>query len=277
LLGGHGSGDLERHFVRVNIMIRTIKDGCLEAEQRVTGENTVLHLLINALLHRRNVFLGYGTAHHFTGEDQTFGDLISRLEANPVVTELAATTGLTDKLAFDLAGIANRFTVGHLRLTDIGFNVEFTLHAVKDDVQVQLAHTTNDGLAGLFISTHAEGRIFLGQFTQCNTHLFLVSLGFRLNSNVDYRLRELHALQNDLLFQVAQGVTGGHILHTDQSGDIASAHFLDLFTVVGLHLNHPAHTLFLAFNRVDHRVARRQHARVHANECQSTNEGVGSD
>src|SRR5690606_2954826 len=277
LLGGHGSGDLERHFVRVDIMIRTIKDGCLEAEQRVTGENTVLHLLINALLYRRNVFLGYHTTNHFAGEHQAFDAFFGRLEADPDMTELTATTRLTNELAFDLAGVADSFTVSHLGLADVGLDVELTLHTINDDVQVQLTHTTDDGLTGLFVGAHAERGVFLSQLAQSDTHLLLVSLGFRLDRYVDNRLGEIHARQNDGLLDGTQGVTGGHILHADQRSDVTGAQLLELFTAVSLHLNHTADALFLALDRVEHRVTGAQHTGVHAYEGQGTDEGVGGN
>ncbi|MCY1183760.1 hypothetical protein D9M73_244050 [compost metagenome] len=69
---------------------------------------------------------------------------------------LATATGLADKLAFDLAGVADFLAIGHLRLADIGLDPEFALHAVDDDVQVQLAHAGDDGLCGFFIGTHTE-------------------------------------------------------------------------------------------------------------------------
>src|SRR5690606_27548818 len=52
---------------------------------------------------------------------------------------------------------------------------------------------------------------------------------------------------------------------------------LDLFTAVSLHLNHTADALFLALDRVEHRVTGAQHTGVHADEGQGTDEGVGSD
>src|SRR5690606_39652148 len=49
LLGRHGSGDFERHFVGVNVMVRTVEHGSLQAKERITGENTVLHLLFHKI------------------------------------------------------------------------------------------------------------------------------------------------------------------------------------------------------------------------------------
>lgn len=106
---------------------------------------------------------------------------------------------------------------------------------------------------------------------------FLVILGLRLYGNRDNRLREVHANQDDWLGSVAQSLTSGDVLHADQGRDVTSAYFLDLFASVCVHLHHTTHALFLAFNRVDHAVAGGQHARVNANEGQSTHEWVCSD
>ena len=57
----------------------------------------------------------------------------------------------------------DRLFVGHLGLTDVGFDLEFAAHAVHQDVQVKLAHTADDGLAGLMVLADLERRIFLGQ------------------------------------------------------------------------------------------------------------------
>src|SRR3989338_2307880 len=277
LLGCHGSSHLKRHLVRVDVVVRTIKHGSLQADQRIAGNNTVLHLLFDTLLDSRDVFLRNHTTHYFVHELQTFLTFVSRCKANPAVTELTTTTGLTHKLAFDFTALRDALTIGNLRLTDVGFNVELAAHAVDQDVQVQLAHTGDDRLTSLFISFDAERWIFLSKFAQSDTHFFLVVLGLRLYGNRNNRLREVHANQDDWLVSVAQSLTSGDVLHADQGRDVTSAHFLDLFAGVCVHLHHTTHALFLTFNRVDHAVAGCQHARVNADEGQGTHEWVGSD
>src|SRR5690606_27731564 len=160
---------------------------------------------------------------------------------------------------------------------DVGLDVELTFHAINDHVQVQLTHTTDDGLTGLFVGAHAERGVFLSQLAQSDTHLLLVGLGFRLDRTVDARLGEVHALPHEGQPDVPQSVTGSHVLHADQGGDVTRAQLLDLFAAVGLHLNHTTNALFLALDRVHHRVAGAQHTGVHADEGQGTDEGVGSD
>ena len=121
----------------------------------------------------------------------------------------------------------------------------------------------------LLVGTHAERRIFLRQAAERDAHLFLVGLGLRLDRHRDHRLREVHALQHDRCLSCdAQRVAGGDVLQADRGGDVAGADFLDLFALVGVHLQHAADALLLALDRVVHGVAGVQHARVDAEERQ---------
>ena len=56
----------------------------------------------------------------------------------------------------------------------------------------QLAHAGDDGLAGLVVGGHAEGRVLLGELLQREAHLVLLGLGLRLDGDVDNGLGELH-------------------------------------------------------------------------------------
>jgi hypothetical protein len=78
--------------------------------------------------------------------------VVQRLEVHQDLCELAGTTGLLlvgVVLIHD--GLADRLAVGHLRLADVALDVELATHAVDEDVEVQLAHAGDEGLAGLFV------------------------------------------------------------------------------------------------------------------------------
>ena len=137
-------------------MVRAVIHRCLQVDQRVAGQHAVLHLFFDTLLDRRDVFAGHHAADDLVDELQAFLAFVTGGEADPAMTVLAAAAGLADEAALDLAGVADFLAVGHLRLADIGLDVEFTAHAVDDDVQVQLAHAGDDGLAGFFVGAHAE-------------------------------------------------------------------------------------------------------------------------
>ena len=122
---------------------------------------------------------------------------------------------------------------------------------------------------------HAERRVFLGQAAQRDAHLFLVGLGLGLDGLRDHRLGEHHPLERDDRIRIAQRLAGGHFLQAHAGGDVAGEDFLDLFALVGVHLQDPADALLLAADRVVDRVARLQHARVDAHEGQLADERVG--
>ena len=168
---------------------------------------------------------------------------------------LAFTARLAHKLAFGIFDrLADGFAVSHLRLADVGLDTELALHAVNDDLQVQLAHTGNDGLAGLFVGLDAERRIFLSQALQRDTHFFLVNLGLGFHGLRNHGLREHHALQHDDGIRITQGLTRGHVLQANAGGDVAGANFADLFAVVGVHLHDTADTLSARILTIEHRM-----------------------
>ncbi len=255
-----------------------------EASQRAAGDG-----FAQALFNRRNEFLRDHAAGDVVDEQEIVLDHRSDLRIGTIfsgdrrqldhdVTVLTLTTGLLGVLVVRLdVSQGDGFAVGHLRRADVGFNVELALQAVDDDVQVQLAHARDDGLAGFFVGLDAERRIFLRQATQRQTHLFLVRLGLRLDGHRDHRLRERHALQDDRRIHGAQGVTGGGVLQAHGSSDVTSQNFLDFLAVVRVHLQDAADALLLALHRVQHGVATVQGARVDTEEGQRADERVGDD
>ncbi|VWM20932.1 hypothetical protein BLA6992_07557 [Burkholderia lata] len=191
---------------------------------------------------------------------------------------LTTTTRLLDELAFDVRGrLANGFAVRHLGLADGRFHAEFALHPVDQNFEVELAHTRNDGLTRFFVGLHAERRIFLSETVQRQAHLLLVSLRLRLDGLRNHRLRENHAFEHDRMCRIAQRVARGRFLQADRSSDVACTNFLDFFTLVRVHLQNTAETLFLVLGRIEQRVARIDDARVDAEEDQLADERVGHD
>src|SRR6202043_953354 len=101
------------------------------------------------------------------------------------------------------------------------FDLILAHHAVDDDLEMQFAHAGNDGLARINVGSNAEGRIFLRQLGESHTHLLLVSLGLRLNGNLNNWCREVNRLEDYRVFVRADGVAGDKILETDGSTNIA--------------------------------------------------------
>ena len=134
---------------------------------------------------------------------------------------LAAPTRLAHEAPFDAHRARDRLTIGHLRAANVALHAELTLEAVHDDVQVQLTHAGDDGLAGLVVILDAEGGVFFGKFDQRFSHLVLVGLRLWLDGNLDHRLGELDRLEHDRDIRVAQRFAGEGFLQTDDGGDVA--------------------------------------------------------
>ena len=163
---------------------------------------------------------------------------------------LAATAGLADELAVGVHDlVARTLAVGDLRLADVRLDLELAQQAVDDDLEVQLAHAGDDGLAGLVVGGHAERRVLLGQLLQGDHHLVLLGLRLRLDGDVDNRVSELHGLEDDRMALVAQGVTGGGVLEADDGDDVARLALVDVDALVGVHLQQTADALLLVLRR----------------------------
>src|ERR1700724_272461 len=126
-------------------MVRAVEYRDLHVHNGIARDHAGLHRFLNTFVHGRNVF-----ARH-SAPDNSIDELVAlagrqRLELEPYVSVLAPPAGLANEFAFGFDGVAQRFAVSNLGLADIRFNLEFALHAIDDDFQVQLAHAFDDGL-----------------------------------------------------------------------------------------------------------------------------------
>ena len=191
---------------------------------------------------------------------------------------LAASTGLPDEPALDaLDALADGLAVSDLRTADVRVHPELAKEPVDDDLQVQLAHAGDDGLARLLVAADGEGRVLLGKTLQRHGELLLVGLRLRLDSLPDDRLGEDHLLQHDLLGIVRrdQRVAGTGIGEPDGRHQLASVDLVALLAAVGVQLQEPADALALALGRVHDVRAGPERARVHPHVRQLPDVRVG--
>src|SRR5215469_11199801 len=240
----HRSGDLEGHFVRIDFVIAAVVQDGLHIDHLVAREYAAFHGFLNALVDRLDVLLGNHATHDLVDELVALAGLI-RLDADFHVSILAAAAGLPDVLAFRFRLLANRLAIRHLRLADVGLHVELAHHAVNDDLQVQLAHTADDRLSAVRIGRNLERRIFLRQLAQRDTHLFLIALRLRLYGYRNHRRRELDRLQRNRVLLIANGVTRGDVAQSDARADVAREDLVDLFALIGVHLQQATDALAL--------------------------------
>ena len=190
---------------------------------------------------------------------------------------LTTTARLTNEFTFDLRGVPDALAVGNLRLTNICLNTELAAHAIDNNIEVQFAHTGDDGLPRFFIGLNAERGIFLCKLGQRQPHLFLIDLRSRLNSNRNNRLRKLHSLEHHRIIRITKRVARGDIFEANRGRNVAGKYFFDFFSAVGVHLNHSTNTLFFTFHRIENRITRFEFAGVNTKESQGPDIRVGRD
>ena len=199
----------------------------------------------------RHIFLRHVAALDRILELKARHALVGRSDLDDDVGELAAAAGLLLEDLTVLNGGGDGFLVVDLRGTLVDLDAELTTETVDDDVQVELAHTADDGLAGLLVGLDGEGRVFLSQLAEGDAEFVEIALGLGLHGDTDHGIREDHGLEGNRMVLVAHGVTGAEILESDGCADVTGLHELDGVLVVGVHLVQTGDPLFLACTGVE--------------------------
>ncbi len=156
LAGGHAKSVL----ARIDLVIRTEIQRHLHINDRVTSKDTPFHGVHHTFAHRRNILARNDTALDPVNELES-GPCELRLKAQTHVAILTASTCLLDVAGFLLHRLADGLAIRHLRLAHVCVDAELPSHAIDNNLQVQLAHTRNDGLTGLLIRRYPERRVLL--------------------------------------------------------------------------------------------------------------------
>ena len=171
-------------------------------------------------------------------------------------------------------GAGDGLAIGHLRCADVGAYLELSLQAIDDDLQVQLAHAGDHGLAGLVVYRHAERRVLGGEALERLRHALLIGLGLGLDGDLHDGIGKGHALQHHRPGRVAQGLARACALQADDGDDVAGARLLHVLAVVGVHSQHAADALAPVPPGIENRLARGEDARIDAHERERADEGI---
>src|SRR6185436_11823436 len=160
-LDRHRACDLERHFAGVDVVVGAVDELRLHIDHRISGEHSALESFAHALLGRLDELTRNYAADDLVLEDKAFA-LLGGLDVDHNVSVLTLTARLANELAFYLFNaFSDRLPVSHLRAPNVRIDLELALHAVDDDLEVELAHSGDDRLSGLLIGVNTESRIFL--------------------------------------------------------------------------------------------------------------------
>src|SRR4051794_35364764 len=276
LLERRRAGDLEGDLRGVRVVVLAVGQRHADVDHRVAGADAGLQRLFDALLDGGDELDRDRAATDLVDEVEALAG--RRLDVDVDDAVLARAAGLAHEAALDLLGLAaHGLAVGDLRAADVGLDLELAHHPVDQDLEVQLAHAGDLGLAGLLVGAHLEGRVLLGQPAERHGHLLLVGLRLGLDGHGDDRLREGHGLEADRLVRRRERVARVDRLDAHGRGDVAGVDLLDVLAVVRVHHQDAADALGLARVDVEHARARLEAARVDAEVGELADVGVGGD
>ena len=258
-------------------MERTVDQRDLHRVHRITGQRTVGHSRLEALLNRRNELLGNVAALHLIDERKAHLAVLGGTDLEDDVGELTAAAGLLLEDLAVLNRLGERLLVVHLRGTLVDLHAELAAQTVYDDVEVELTHTADNRLTRILVGVNREGRVLLSQLAQGDTELVEVLLGLGLYGQTDHRLGEGHLLQHDRCVLGAERVARADLLETYGCADVAGADGLHRVLLVGVHLVDTADTLAFAAARIEDVGTCIEFARVDAHESQTAYERIGGD
>ena len=276
VLEGHGSGDLEGHLGGVHLVVGPVEERDLHVHHGEAGHDARVHGAPDARVHGGDELLGDRAAHDLVDELVALAGLVG-LHQDLDVAVLALAAGLTGVLGLLFHGLLDGLLIGDLGGAHVGLDLELPQEAVHDDLEMELAHTGDDGLAGLLVGPGLEGGILLGQLHQGDGHLLLTGLGLGLDGDADDGLGELHGFQDDGMLVVAEGIAGGGAFEADGGLDVAGEDLLDVLAVVGVHLEDASHAFPDALGAVEHGGPGGQVAGVDPEEAEPSHVGIGHD
>ena len=200
-------------------MERTVQQRELDVEQRITGQGTFCHADVEGFFDGTPVLARYVAAGHLRFELVT-GVFLGRLDTIIDLGELTGAAGLLLVRVGVFDRHRDRLAVSHLRFAHVHFDVVRALQDVHLDVQVQLAHTLDQGFARVLVGRYLERRVLLDHLVQRDTHLLHAGLVARCNRHRDHRVREHHRLERGRVVHVGEGVARARVFHAEQGDDV---------------------------------------------------------
>src|SRR5699024_325186 len=129
-------------------------------------------------------------------------------------------------------------------------------------------------LASFFVLVDREGWGVCRQTLDSGRQFFLLSLRVRLNGHRDHWFWEFHGFQDDRSIFRREAVTGGAVLETNYSVDMACLCFVNRVFLVGVHLEQFRNAFLLLLGCVQNLVAGFDLSGVHTNVSERTEERV---
>src|SRR3546814_12682984 len=159
-----------------SVVIGAVHQLYLEVADREADHVPIFGRRAETLFHRRDIFARNVAALDLVDEGDA-ATALARRDLDLDAAELARAARLLLVGVVDRHRLRERFAIRHLRRAHVRLDLELALHAIDEDVEVQLAHALDDRLARFMVGRHAERGIFRREAVERAAHLLTVGLG----------------------------------------------------------------------------------------------------
>src|SRR5256885_5458434 len=145
---------MKRTLVGIDLMESAVNQPHSDINHVIAREIAALHRIVNALLSRFDKFARNRAAGDLVFENKAFAGC--RFDFQLDMCVLTTTSSLLLENLFPRRGLGNRLAISNLRLADICFNAELSLHSIDDNLKMQFTHAGNNRLASFMVGRNIE-------------------------------------------------------------------------------------------------------------------------
>ncbi len=145
----------------------------------------------------------------------------------------------------EIGPLRDGFTISYAGIARGNFRVVFTLHPLDIDVQMELAHSFDDGFVGFRIHMGLERRILLGKAVQGFGHGHLRLVVFRHDCQRNDRFGHVHRGHGHIDPRRHKRVSR-RAFDPEEGADVTGAQRINVFHLIGVHSNDAADLDLLA-------------------------------
>ena len=252
-------------------MIRAVIHRDANARERITGNNTVLHGLLDALVHGGDERARDAATHNLVNKLIAVARAVGpneRLHAQPAVAVLTGAAGLLLVATLGTCRAADGLAIRNADRHAFGHDLGAILKTIEQDRNLRLAHRRNNGLASLLVAVDAHSRIGLAGLLDKRVELLFVPAILGLNSDAILRVGELKRRSLDLAGNGERVTRLGRQL--GRHDNVAGIGVTDLGHVAAAHHIQVSQTIALARARVDQLKTRLKRTRQHLDKADAT-------
>ena len=265
LLEGHRSGNLECHFGRVDVVVLPVLEAHAKIDDRITGQESLLARVLNALLHRGNVLARNRAAKDLVDEFEVAAAR-QRLHRDLAIGELSVSARLLLVTAVRLRRLRDRLAIRNFRRMEDHVDAVLLLQLLHDDLDVELPLSADLKLLGHFVALELDGRIFFDDASDRAGEFVFIAARFRFDGECDRRLRIVDVRNDDGVILRGDRVTRVHVLELRHRSDVSGAQLRDRHLLFSLQQLKFADALFVIARRVPVRRVRFERSGVDAEQ-----------